>query len=377
MTIPDATLTLDLGTISWKGMQHPFVVTLDAQPLELLVVHASQAHRVYELALVDRPGDAWAYVQVAPKHLPPRISERLEAARREPGRQGASPGSKVAFVDFDGLFHRGEEAEPEDEAWEEARNGDALRSYVQRLAAGLSDARSKLGAGSALIRHELSRIVAGTHPFAFLDRHDAIAASRRLPPNEPRHTGAFYAKLGELLGDDEIGSVSCRGDGDHRVLRMLCEAQRLRAEATGVPAAQALEISAFTRQEVNGEEWGADITYLSEDAGQGFLFIEGTNPQGKSIRDLVESYASLGPGGYILSCKDEGPIAGYQVESGEGWYLYRSEVTPRMLPALRKYHSVWALMLAQENEEISDTQVVEIIAQWENLLSRRFPGADG
>jgi hypothetical protein len=375
MTIPGTTLTLDLGTVSRQGTQHPFVVTLDAEPLELLVLHASQAHRVYEMALVDRPGDAWAYVQVAPTGLPPLVSERLEAARQRAG-QGARPEGKVAFVDFDDLFRRGDKAEPEDDVWLEARDGEALRSYVQRLIAGPSDARRKLGAGSALIRHELSRIAAGTHPFAFLDRHDAIAASRRLPPNESPHTEAFYAKLGELLGDGEVGSVSYRGDGDHRLLRMLCEAQRQRAETSGEPAAQALEISAFTRREVNGEEWGADIAFLSEDAGQGFLFIEGTNPQGKSVRDLVESYASVGPGGYILSCKDEGPIAGYTTESGEEWHLYRSEVTPRMLPVLRKYHSVWALMLAQENGELSDTQVVEIIAQWENFLSRRFPGVD-
>ena len=31
-----------------------------------------------------------------------------------------------------------------------------------------------------------------------------------------------------------------------------------------------------------------------------------------------------------------------------------------------------ALLLAQENGDLSDTQVVEIIAQWENFLSRRY-----
>jgi len=80
--------------------------------------------------------------------------------------------------------------------------------------------------------------------------------------------------------------------------------------------------------------------------------------------------AALGPGGLILSCRDEGAIPGFTHEQGEGWHLYRSEVTPRMLPALRRYHNVWALMLAQENGEISDTQMVEIIAQWENFLGR-------
>ena len=40
-----------------------------------------------------------------------------------------------------------------------------------------------------------------------------------------------------------------------------------------------------------------------------------------------------------------------------------------MLPRLRRYHNLLALMLAQENGELSDTQVVEIIAQWENFVS--------
>ena len=113
----------------------------------------------------------------------------------------------------------------------------------------------------------------------------------------------------------------------------------------------------------------AKLRYYFEDIGQGFLFVQDGATSGRSVKDLVETYTKLGPGGLILSSRDEGEIAGFSRESGDGWHLYRSLVTPRMLPSLRRYHNLLALMLAQENGELSDTQVVEIIAQWENFVS--------
>jgi hypothetical protein len=375
MTSAARTLLLDLGPIAGSDAPHPFTVSLDAAPLERLLADVGIAHRVYELALIERPGDLWNYLEVAPAQLPSPLAERLEVARSAAASTGAPwPEARVPFAVFDRHVRDGDGAGGSAaEAWGDACEGEAVHAFVRHLWDQLSGYRAESGNGSILVRHERTLMAAGTHPFAFLPRDQAIAASRRHPPNAPAHTEAFYAKLGELIGDEDVGSVSVRGLGDHRLLRLLCEQQRLRADAAGTQPADAFEISALTEREAGDAAWGAQVTYCAEEVGQGFLFVQDGDAPGRSVKELVEHYATIGPGGLILSSRDEGEIAGYAREQGEGWHLYRSEVTPRMLPRLHKYHSVWALMLAQENGELSDTQVVEIIAQWENLLSRRFP----
>ncbi|QJR11273.1 hypothetical protein DSM104443_02346 [Usitatibacter rugosus] len=358
MTIAQRSLPLDLG---------PIVVALDAAPFEQLLAEAANAHRIYELALLQRPGDLWEYLEVVATQVPSFITGPLELARSIASKTGAPwPAGRVPFAVFDSHVRYGaDEAAAAAEAWRDACAGEEAQAFVRELFGRIPDAVAK---GNDLVAHEQARIADGTHAFAFLPRERAIAESRRHPPNAPAHTEAFYAKLDELIGTADVTSVSVRGLGDHRLLRQLCERQRVREE---------FEISALTDREVNDAAWDARIAFFSEDIGQGFLFVEDAGEGSRSVKDLVETYATLGPGGLILSCKDEGDIAGYEREQGEGWYLYRSEVTPLMLPNLRKYYNVWSLLLAQENDEISDTQVVEIIAQWENFLSRRFTRRNG
>jgi len=358
---PDRTLSLDFGPVPGRGT-HPFAVALDAAPFEQLLDDASNAHRIYELALLQRPGDLWEYLEVIATQIPPAIAGPLEQARSVAAKTGAPwPAGRMPFTVFDSHVRDGaDEAAAAAEAWRDACASEAAQAFVQQLFERIPDAVAN---GNDLVTHERARIAAGTHAFAFLPRERAIAESRRHPPNAPVHTEAFYAKVDELASAPEVGSVFVRGLGDHRLLRRLCERQRIRED---------LEISALTEREVNAAAWDARVAFFTDDVGQGFLFVEDAGETGRSVKDLVETYATLGPGGLILSCKDEGDIAGYEREQGEGWYLYRSEVTPLMLPNLRKYYNVWSLLLAQENDELSDTQVVEIIAQWENFLSRRF-----
>jgi hypothetical protein len=360
MTSPERTLPLDFGPVGGLASQ-PFAVTLDAAPFERLLEDVQQAHRVYELSLLQRPGELWEYLEVIATQIPPTIAGPLDKARVLASKTGAPwPEGRVPFTIFDHHVRDGaDEAAAAAEAWRDACAGEAARAFLQQLFVRIPEVVAN---GNGLVAHEQARIADGTHAFAFLPRDRAIVESRRHPPNAPVHTEAFYAKLDELIGVD-VGSVFVRGLGDHRLLRQLCERQRFRED---------LEISALTEREVNGTAWDARIAFYTEDIGQGFLFVEDAGTGRRSVKDLVETYATLGPGGLILSCKDEGEIGGYEREQGEGWYLYRSELTPLMQPYLRKYHNVWALLLAQENGELSDTQVVEIIAQWENLLSRRY-----
>jgi hypothetical protein len=351
--------------IDLRDSPQPLAVQLDAAPLERLLADAEFAHRLYELALLERPGDVWEYLEVVPLHLPPPLAARLDLARttaRSAGRPW--PDHRIPFD----AFAREVRAEPGEasEAWSEACEGDEVRGFIRHLFEHLQALGTDAGRG--LVGHERALIAAGAHPFDDLPRERAIAASRRHSPNEPAHTEAFYAKLFELVASKEVVSASVRGLGDHRLLRILCERQRTRDD---------FEISATTEREVNNVAWDARVAYYNEDIGQGFLFVQDGASSGKSVKDLVETYSKLGPGGLLLSSQDEGEIAGFAHESGDGWHLYRSEVTPHMLPSLRRYHNVLALMLAQENGELSDTQVVEIIAQWENFVSQRRPGPPG
>lgn len=363
MTLPVRSFDLDL-----RDSPQPLAVQLDAAPLERLLEDAEHAHRIYELTLLERPGDLWDYLEVVPLHLPPSLAARLDMARAT-ARSGSDPWPerRFPFAAFDREV-RAEQGEAA-EAWGEACDGDDARGFIQRLFERLPRRGSHTAIGGDLAGYERARIAAGAHPFGYLPRAQAIAASRRHAPNPPAHSEAFYDKVSELIQSADVGSAAVRGLGDHRLLRLLCERQRERDD---------FEIGALTEREVNNAAWDARVSYYTEEVGQGFLHIEDAGGMKPSVKELVETYASLGPGGLILSCRDEGEIPGYTHEQGEGWHLYRSEVTPRMLPALRRYHNVWALMLAQENGEISDQQMVEIIAQWENFLgrpgiSRRLP----
>jgi hypothetical protein len=360
MTFTKRTFDIDL-----RDSPQTLAVELDAAPLERLLADAGCAYRLYELALLERPGDLWEYLEVVPLHLSPPLAARLDLARMKARDAGDRwPDGRFPFDVFDREV-RAEQGEAS-EAWSEACGGEDARGFLQRLFEHLP--RRDTQAGGYLASHERARIAAGTHPFSHLTRERAIAASRLHPPNSPAHTEAFYAKLSELIAGADVGSVSVRGLGDHRLLRLLCERQRTRDD---------FEISATTEREVNNVAWDARVAYYDEGVGQGFLFVQDGASSRRSVKDLVETYTTLGPGGLLLSSEDEGEITGFARESGDGWYLYRSEVTPHMLPSLRRYHNVLALMLAQENGELSDTQVVEIIAQWENFVARRPTSRDG
>lgn len=57
---PTPTLTLDFGLVCHHDDREPFRVRLDSEPLDELIADARNAWRVYELTLIQRPGDVWA-----------------------------------------------------------------------------------------------------------------------------------------------------------------------------------------------------------------------------------------------------------------------------------------------------------------------------
>src|SRR6187402_1776291 len=168
MTFTHRTFDIDL-----RDSPQPLAVQLDAAPLERLLADAELGHRLYELALLDRPGDVWEYLDVVPRHLPPPLAARLDMGRTV-ARNALRPWPDHR-VPFD-VFDREARAEPGEasEAWTEACEGDDARGFVRHLFEHLrfrgADAGGELGA------HERARIATGAHPFSCLTREQAIAA---------------------------------------------------------------------------------------------------------------------------------------------------------------------------------------------------------
>lgn len=206
-----------------------------------------------------------------------------------------------------------------------------MRAFAQQLFSMVRAGQSRLNWSDPLLRHEVARVRSSTHDYAFLDRPTAVERSRGDAPNEARHTEAFYKKLDGLLQDADLTSVAYRGNGDYRLLRMLCNEQRRRADRTGHDAGHALHISALVNQRANTVAWDAEVMFYDEGIRHGDLFIE-EGALAASVKELIEVHHRILPGRYILSTGDEGEIAGYDAESGDGWVLYRNRGARRCEP---------------------------------------------
>lgn len=341
MTTYHAALTVDFGEVGfWNGKQ-PFRIRLDSGPLANLIEATDDAHRVYELLLIDRPGDVWDYVWVVLDEVPKRVSDRVARARQEarPKREDGPhpwPDDRIPFKVFDSLFYWAwDDTEPEDETWLNHRDSALMRSFARQVLSIARAAQSRLDWNDHLLRHVSARMRSGEHPYCYLDRAVAREKSRELPPNDACHSAAFYKKLSELLRDANLASVAYRADGDHRVLRMMATEQRRRANLTGHEAGNALHVSALVNQRIRNEAWESEIWFFDEGLAHGDLFIEGGGLGGGNVKALVESH-HRSPGRFIFSSRDEGDIAGFAKDSGDGWVLYSKQSPDRRRVALQR-----------------------------------------
>lgn len=330
MTAYQNELVVDFGEVGFRNSKHRFRVRLDSGPLKHLIEATANAHRVYELLLIDRSGDIWAYTSVVFDELPPGVASRVTRARencvsRSEGQTHAWPEESMPFQDFDELFYWAwDDTEPEDEAWLNYRNSSVMRAYAEQSLAIVRAAQSRLDWNDHLLRHVVSRVQAGNHSYCYLDRRVAIAKFQESIPNEPSHSPAFYKKLGDLLRDGELASVAYRANGDYRVLRMMATEQRRRAARTGHAAGNALHLSALVNYTVDNEAWDSRIWFFSEGLAPGDLYIEGGGLGAVTVKELIEIHGRR-LGNYILSARDEGEIAGFDKELGDGWALYRKQ----------------------------------------------------
>jgi len=373
MTVCQNELVIDFGEVGFHYSKHRFRVRLDSRPLTHLIEAAKNAHRVYELLLIERPGDIWAYTWVFPEQLSPRVADRVarlraEHASRNEGRTDEWPEGAVPFLEFDELFHWAwEDTDPEDSAWLTHRGSSVMQTYAEQSLAIVREAQSRLDGNDHLLRHIAVRARAGKHPYCYLDRRVAIARCRESIPNEPSFSSAFYEKLDELLRDGDLASIAYRGTTDYRLLRLLATEQRRRAERTGHAVGNALHLSALASPALDNEAWESEIWFFDEGLAHGDLCIEeGRSRVAATIKELVEVHHRV-RGKYILSARDEGEIAGFEKEAGEGWVLYRTRAAYSRRKGLERIQS-WrrsrlgpVLRFAEEGATLFDFEKAVIV----------------
>lgn len=330
MTTHTCTLTVDFGSVGYMGSKHPFRVKLDSSKLTELIRAAQQAHRAYELLLINRPGDVWDYVSVHLDDVPVRVSSGIKHQRDnlKSRYDNTYPWEAdcVPFSVFDRMFYWAwDDTEPEDAAWLNHRDSPAMRNYALQLLEVARAAQGKLDWNDHLLRHITSMVKTGVHPYSFLAREVAIAKSHAGKPTDPVHTDDFYKKLSELLRDPALVSIAYRAGGDYEVLRMFATEQRRRANLTGHTPGHAMHISALVNHKTDNVAWDSEIWFFDEGLGHGDLFVQGAGLGGAPIKALVESHHRNAPGLYILSIRDEGEIADFEKESGDGWFLYKRQ----------------------------------------------------
>lgn len=343
MTTYESTLTLAFGAVDVRSGRRPFRLRLETGLLADLIRATQNAHRIYELLLIDRPGDVWDYVWVVLEALPQRTASRVALARQRAQPEVAGsvhpwPDDRLPFKVFDSLFDWASEAwacddiRPEEEGWLIHRNSESMRLFSKQVLSIAREARWPLeNSVDHLLRHVVSRVKSGDDPHCYLDREGVRNMGRKMTSNNAQHTPGFYEKLRQILGDAELSSIAYLGDGDDRVLRMMATEQRRRANLTGHRAGNALRLEAIVNNQVSNKAWDSDIWFIGEGFPLGDLLIVG---DGLYVSDLKESFLSCGnsPGKFLLSWRDEGSIDGFTAKAGEGWVLYtrQSPGTRRM-----------------------------------------------
>ncbi len=317
MTTYSASLTLDFGLVGYRAGE-AFCVVLETPSLQALLADAHRAHRVYELLLIQRPGDVWNYVTVVPLEVSRSLAERMNAVR-------PSPVASLPFNVFDRLFHwAGDDTEPEDAVWLGHRSAPAMQAFAQQLLAAARTAAAAINWNDHLLRHIVAQVRQGIHSYDLLDRRVAVKRGLASPPRAPAHSDGFYRELRRMVREGSVCSVAYRAPGDHQVLRVLATEQRRRANLTGHIAGAALQISALVNQTISNEAWGSEINFFSEGLAHGDLWVEGGAVGGSRVKALIATGWRV-PGFGILSAQDEGDITGFERTAGDGWFVYRSQ----------------------------------------------------
>lgn len=299
----------------------PLRVQLDASRLGELILSARDAHRVYELATICRPGDLWELIDVALLELPRWLSDFL--TRDQPAALGRA---RVRFDEFDRSLGGGtEDVYPGEEEWANFRSSELPSQYVRRLFEVVQQEQARLAASEdPLIAHVARTARDLTHPYCWFTRSRITAYEAAVAPNEPAHSPTFYEKLRELLTSPDVGAVAYHAYGDYTVLRLMATEQRRRVQSSSDNLAYPLSAMVDETRRFDPRAWDARIVYYDEGIGRSDLFIDGGG-LGPSRLGRIMAVPRYAAQRFILAAQDHGEIASYRRDHEADYCLYVRE----------------------------------------------------
>jgi len=142
-------------------------------------------------------------------------------------------------------------------------------------------------------------------------------------PSVPLKAQAFYKRLSLLLGDSCIQSAVYRGTGDIEIFNIMASEQRRRSLLRGKPPSEAFYICALSDITISDKVWEADFEWYLEGIGRGDVFIDDDDMGGISTPELLRR-GIMGPHNfYMNTTRSYGEIIGYEMTSGDGFFVYR------------------------------------------------------
>lgn len=317
-------MILDLTCHPFRGDPIPFRVEVQHHALEHLMADALEAHRVYELMMIRRPGDVWKYLWVKTLEVPPDVSMWVKSKREEENPYGRCswPEDSIPLNLFDLFFSWcWEDTSPESACWLTEREGGRFLEFGRQLFQRIQDAQREIrNSHDLLIRAEIEEIEALQHC------HDMDAqppfehtAPDYQSPTAPKRTTAYYDKLRELLAMPEVSMIAVRGDDDYQTMRVLCAEQRRRSLVAGKPIGHELALHTLSDGRPYYSRWGAAVKCWQEGLGYGDLMINAM-PCSPAFRDHLQNTRHCR---MMFSHQDDGEIKGYTQAKGDGWVLYQ------------------------------------------------------
>ena len=316
-------MILDLTCPPFRGDPMPFRVEVQHHALEHLMADALEAHRVYELMMIRRPGDVWKYLWVKALEVPAFVSSRMASKRQDEYPHGRCPWQEncIPLNLFDSFFYWcwDDDTSPESVCWLREREGGSFLEFGRQLFQRIQQAQKGiLKTDDLLIRAELTEIEALQHchdmdaqpPFE-------LTTPDYLSPTIPKRTTDYYKKVRELLATSEVLSVSVRGDEDFQTLRLICLEQRRRTLDTGRPIGHDMQLHVISNHFPSFARWSAKVVCWQEGLGYADLMLDSSGHC-----DYAELLGWKRRQLFALTHRSGADIEGYHRTSGEGWVLY-------------------------------------------------------
>lgn len=347
-------MRLDAGSYqSWGGAgQQPFVVELDVLPLLVLFEDVGRGARVYEALAIRRPGDILHYLRVRPLQVQDCVAALFDDDGSSFSIGPASGSGYLSLIKFDSqFFWEGDDTRPEASCWLSYRGEDHWRELLSGLFAVVLELQQVLRqAQDYLARREVTKIDAVSHrqDFAAIVPRRCLAHS--LIPDQTRLPHELYRAIDDLVGRDDVQSVSCPV-ADFWLWRRLVTEQVRRGEQGRLLPQIAFTLSGPDEglAGIPVEDWGGEVHIPFEGACGADLFIQPgwrkTFPEadesGGSLSDVVFYTGECAEIGnvchYLLTKKDMGNLrCASRKEIGEGWILYESNRTYEPNPLFKE-----------------------------------------